>query len=74
MGDMRNAYRNVVGNPKGKRLFVRPRHEWEDNIKIIIEVAYYRRFITSTSLLKPTFNGSFLNFFNAEQVYVAITL
>jgi len=30
----RKDYRVLVGKPKGKRQFRRPRHRWEDNIKI----------------------------------------
>jgi hypothetical protein len=26
-----------VGNPEGKRRFVRPRHRWEDNIKLDLQ-------------------------------------
>ena len=29
----RCVYRDLVGKPEGKRLPVRPRHRWEDNIK-----------------------------------------
>jgi hypothetical protein len=28
-----NAYGIIVGKPKGKRLFGRPRRSWEDNIR-----------------------------------------
>jgi hypothetical protein len=31
---MRNAYRILVGKPEGKRPLVRPRHRWEDNIRM----------------------------------------
>jgi hypothetical protein len=30
----RGAYRAVVGKPDGKRVLGRPRHKWEDNIKM----------------------------------------
>jgi hypothetical protein len=33
MGDMRNAYRILVGKPEGKRPFGRSRHRCEDNIR-----------------------------------------
>jgi hypothetical protein len=33
MGDMRNTYRILVGNRKG-RLVGRPRRRWEDNIRM----------------------------------------
>jgi hypothetical protein len=31
---MRNAYKILVGKHVGKRPLRRPRHKWEDNIKI----------------------------------------
>jgi hypothetical protein len=34
MGEMRNAYRILVGKPEGKRSHGRPRRRWVDNIKI----------------------------------------
>jgi hypothetical protein len=34
MGEMRNAYRILVGKPEGKRPLGRPRHRWVDNIKM----------------------------------------
>jgi hypothetical protein len=34
MGEDRNVYRVLVGKPKGKRPLGRPRHRWEDGIKI----------------------------------------
>jgi hypothetical protein len=33
-GAKRNAYRILVGKPEGRRLLGRPRHRWEDNIKM----------------------------------------
>jgi hypothetical protein len=32
--EKRNAYRVLMGNPKGKRPLGRPRHRWKDNIKM----------------------------------------
>jgi hypothetical protein len=34
MGEKRNAYTILVGNPEGKRPLGRPRHRWVDNIKM----------------------------------------
>jgi hypothetical protein len=31
------AYTWLVGRPEGKRPFVRPRHRWEDNIKMDLQ-------------------------------------
>jgi hypothetical protein len=33
MGEVRNAYKILVGKPEGKRPLGRPRHRWENNIK-----------------------------------------
>jgi hypothetical protein len=33
MGEMRNAYKILVGKPEGKGPLGRPRRGWEDNIK-----------------------------------------
>jgi hypothetical protein len=37
MGDRRGAYKVSVGRTVRKRPFERPRHRWEDNIKIDIQ-------------------------------------
>jgi hypothetical protein len=34
MGKKRNAYRFLMGKTEGKRPLGRPRHRWENNIKI----------------------------------------
>jgi hypothetical protein len=34
MGEIRNAYRRLVGKPKGNKPLGRPRRRWEDSIKI----------------------------------------
>jgi hypothetical protein len=31
---MRNVYRILVGEAEGKRPLIRPKHRWEDNIKM----------------------------------------
>jgi hypothetical protein len=33
-GERRGAYRALVGKPEGRRPLERPRHRWEDNIKM----------------------------------------
>jgi hypothetical protein len=35
MGERRGAYRALVGKPEGRRPLGRPRHRWEDIIKIM---------------------------------------
>jgi hypothetical protein len=35
MREMRNSYDILVGKPEGKRPLGRPRHRWEDYIKVI---------------------------------------
>ena len=37
MGDMRGPYRILVGRSERKILIGRPRHGWEDNIKLIFQ-------------------------------------
>jgi hypothetical protein len=34
MGDKRKLYKVLVGNPEGKRPLGRPRHRWEDGIRM----------------------------------------
>jgi hypothetical protein len=34
MGEIRNAYKILVGKPAGRRPIMRPRHRWEDNIRM----------------------------------------
>jgi hypothetical protein len=34
MGEKRNIYRLLVGEPEGRRPLGRPRHRWIDNIKM----------------------------------------
>jgi hypothetical protein len=36
MGEMKGVYRVLVGKPEGKRPPGRPRHRWEDNIKMYL--------------------------------------
>jgi len=37
MGEGRGVHRVLVGKPEGKRLLGRPRHRWEDNIKMALQ-------------------------------------
>jgi hypothetical protein len=37
MGEMRDVNRVLVGKPEGKRPLGRPRHRWEDNIKMNLQ-------------------------------------
>ena len=37
MGEGRGVYRVLAGKPKGKRHMGRPRHRWEDNIKMDLQ-------------------------------------
>jgi hypothetical protein len=37
MGERRGVYRVLVGKPKGKTSLLRPRHRWEDNIKMDLQ-------------------------------------
>jgi hypothetical protein len=34
MGERRDAYRTLMGKPEERRPLGRPRHRWEDNIKM----------------------------------------
>jgi hypothetical protein len=36
-GERRGVYRVLVGKPEGKRPLGRPRHRWEDNIKLDLQ-------------------------------------
>ena len=37
MGEGRGVYRVLVGNPVGKRPLGRPRHRWDDTIKMDLQ-------------------------------------
>jgi len=37
MGERRGLCRVLVGKPEGKRPFGRPKHRWEDNIKMHLQ-------------------------------------
>jgi len=36
-GQRRGVWRVLIGKPKGKRPLERPRHRWEDNIKMDLQ-------------------------------------
>jgi hypothetical protein len=41
MGEKRNAYRLLVGNPEGKRPLGKPRRRWVNNIKMdLLEIGW----------------------------------
>jgi hypothetical protein len=42
MGERRSAYRALVGKPEGRRPLGRPRHRWEDNIKMDLREVGWR--------------------------------
>jgi hypothetical protein len=37
MGEGRGAYRILVGRPEGRKPLGRPRHRWEDNVKMDLQ-------------------------------------
>jgi hypothetical protein len=37
MGEKGGVYSVLVGKPEGKRMLRRPKHRWEDNVKIHLE-------------------------------------
>jgi hypothetical protein len=37
MGERRGVYRVLVGKPEGNRPLGRPKHKWEDNIKMDLQ-------------------------------------
>jgi hypothetical protein len=77
MGEMRNAYRILVGKPEGTRPLGRPRRRWVDNIKMDFkEIGYggmnwtdltqnrdqWRALVNMVINLRVTYNvGNFLN-------------
>ena len=37
LGESRGVYRVLVGKPEGRRTLGKPRHRWEDNIKMDLQ-------------------------------------
>jgi hypothetical protein len=42
MGEKRETYRMLVGNPEGKRPLGRPKHRWVDSIKMCLAANGWR--------------------------------
>jgi len=42
MGDRKGIYRALMERPKARRPLGRPRHRWEDNIKMELQEVGYR--------------------------------
>jgi hypothetical protein len=41
MGEERGVYKVLVGKPEGKRSLGRPRHRWEDTIRLVLRDVGY---------------------------------
>jgi hypothetical protein len=52
MGVGRNVYRVLVGKPEGKRPLERPRHRWEDGIRMILAGHWLRGVQSGLTLLR----------------------
>jgi hypothetical protein len=39
--EMRNEYNILVGKPEGKRIFGRPRHRWENHIRLDLREVWW---------------------------------
>jgi len=50
MGDWRGAYKVLVGRPEDRRSCGKPRHRWEDDIKMDLEEVGWEAW---TRLLQP---------------------
>ena len=57
MGERRGVYRVLVEKPEGKRALGRPRHRWEDNIKIDLQEVGCRAWAGSSWLRIRTGGG-----------------
>jgi hypothetical protein len=42
MGEVRGAYNILVGKPEGRRPLGRPKHRWDDNIKMDLGETWFR--------------------------------
>jgi hypothetical protein len=55
IGEDRGVHKVLVGKPEGKRPLGRPRHRWEDNIKMDLMICY--KFMTFQVNVTPPFSG-----------------
>jgi len=60
MGEMRGAYRVLVGRPERKRSLGRPMPRWVDNIKIDLQEMGWRRTWTGLTWLRTGTGGGHL--------------
>jgi hypothetical protein len=58
MGERRGVYRVLVGKPEGKRALGKPRHRWEDNIKMDLQEVGCRAWTGSSWLRIGTGGGN----------------
>jgi hypothetical protein len=49
MDEWRGPYRVLVGKPEGRRPLGRPRHRWEDNIKMDVQEVRWEDGLTDLS-------------------------
>ena len=52
IGESIGVFRVLVGSPEGKRPLARPRHRWEDNIKMDLQVMWDVRTCTGSLWLR----------------------
>jgi hypothetical protein len=57
MGEKRGAYGVLAGKPEGKRPLGKPRHRWEDNIKVDLKKVGCRAWTVSSCLMIRTGGG-----------------
>jgi len=57
MGEIKSAYRILVGRPEGRQSFVRPRSIWEYNIKMYLQVVGWGKWNVLIWLRIGTFGG-----------------
>jgi hypothetical protein len=60
MGEGRNVYRVLVGKPEGKRSLERPRHRWEDGIKMDLREMVWGRVWCGFTWLRTGTTGRLL--------------